>query len=153
MSEQEIELRKFLDFLNKKAAGPGRPDVADRLAVSLQHYLNIGKEYDKMREAVLSVVTQQADAVCWMDVYVMLGKLVGITVTPEQLALLGKDKMMTNCDRFTSSLLSGCPYNADYATERIKELEGALGHQKAKVRKLEEMLVFHTGSPEGERYE
>ena len=45
-----------------------------------------------------------------MDIYTKLGKLVGIPITQEQLALLPTKTMLNNCERFVHSLKSGVEY-------------------------------------------
>ncbi len=64
----------------------------------------------ELEDAIRWVVTQQADDVCWMDAYVKLGKLVGVEITLEQLALLPKEIMLKNCDRFIDHLQTGVAY-------------------------------------------
>lgn len=98
----------------------------DNLASANQAVVTWKMRVEELENAIRSVVTQKADDVCWMDAYTMLGKLVGIEVTPESLALLPTAKMLDNCGRFIDSLKRGCPYEKDAATERIKELERSL---------------------------
>lgn len=67
---------------------------------------------DELENAIRKVVTQEADNICFADVYIELGKLVGIEVTFESLKLLPEHKFRKNCDHFTTCLYNNLPYVA-----------------------------------------
>lgn len=80
----------------------------------------------ELEEAIRWVVTQQADDLCWMDVYVRLGKLVGIEITLEQLAMLPKAKMLDNCERFICHLQTGVNYSPEGLAQENETLRAEL---------------------------
>lgn len=65
-------------------------------------------ELERLRDAIRSVVTQEADDLCWLDVYTNLAKLVGIYFTPKLMA--DPEKFIANCRRFNKSLREGGKY-------------------------------------------
>jgi hypothetical protein len=95
----------------------------------------------EFRQAIEQVLSQREDDLCWMDVYVMLGRLVGQEITPAKLAVLPVDKMMEKCERYCKSLKGGEPYQRDHSTIRIRQLEAetrilraVVAKQRAKLR-------------------
>lgn len=71
---------------------------------------SISAELSNIKLAIKEVVSQKADDVCWMDVYVQLGKLVGITIRAESLALLPKATFLHNCEHYIDCLKKGETY-------------------------------------------
>ena len=67
-------------------------------------------EIKEFRKEITYVVTQKADDVCWLDAYVKLGKLVGIEITVESLALLPKGVFLDNCEHYIDCLKKGEKY-------------------------------------------
>lgn len=84
----------------------------------------------ELEEAIRWVVTQQADDLCWMDAYVRLGKLVGVEITLEQLAMLPKAKMLDNCERFICHLQTGVGYKPEGLAEENERLRKELAYYK-----------------------
>lgn len=74
----------------------------------------------ELEDAIRYVVTQKFDDVCWLDVYVMLGKLVGIEYDP---LLLPKKQFLHQCDHFYDCLAAGKVYETDEVTKRSREVE------------------------------
>jgi hypothetical protein len=72
----------------------------------------------ELEDAIRRVVTQQADDLCWMDVYNYLAALVGVRFDP---AMLPADQMLANCDRYVNSLKTGCPYATDNTTKMVRD--------------------------------
>lgn len=87
-------------------------------------------ELAEIKEAVRWVVTQQADDLCWMDVYVRLGKFVGVEITLEQLGMLPRAKMLSNCDHFIRHMQAG----VGYAPEGLAEENDRLRAENADLR-------------------
>jgi hypothetical protein len=79
-------------------------------------------ELQRLKAAVKEVVTQQADDLCWMDVYVKLGALVGVPFDPKALP---RATMLGNCERYVDSLLAGSPYAQDKLTAVANDYEAA----------------------------
>lgn len=76
-------------------------------------------EYDRLMRldaAVRRVVSQRADDLCWMDVYVELAGLVGVEFVPELID--PPERMLGNCRRFVDSLKTGGPYVPVYVEQR-----------------------------------
>ncbi len=90
-----------------------------------------------MKDAIRWVVTQQADDLCWMDAYVRLGKFVGVEITLEQLKMLPKGKMLTNCDHYITCLQNGIDYKAEGLAEENERLRKELAHYKQLVENAE----------------
>lgn len=66
----------------------------------------------ELEDGIRSVVTEQGDDLCWMDVYTKLGKLIGIEFDPK---LLPREQMLINCHLFVDSLLDGTKYEPAYS--------------------------------------
>ncbi len=77
----------------------------------------------QLEAAIIKVVTQQADDLCWMDVYTELAHLVGRSFDP---LLLPVEQMDKQCQRFVRSLHAGCPYQTDCTTLSIREIQRKL---------------------------
>jgi hypothetical protein len=91
----EAELRRPIRIVPKGVVGPDDERARLRARVA------------ELEEAILRVVTQQEDDLCWMDIYTELAGLVRVTFDPR---LLPDDMMLANCRRFVKSLRTGCPY-------------------------------------------
>ncbi len=61
----------------------------------------------ELETTIKSVLSQEFDDICWMDVYKMLGELVGVKFEPK---LLSDEVMLTNCKRFIASMRTGQSY-------------------------------------------
>jgi hypothetical protein len=66
------------------------------------------RRVEELESAIRWVVTQQADDLCWMDVYQTLGAMVGVPFDP---TMLPPPVFLENCRRYESSLRSGLPYS------------------------------------------
>lgn len=62
--------------------------------------------------------------------YVRLGKLVGVEITLEQLAMLPKAKMLSNCERFICHLQTGVGYKPEGLAEENERLREELARIK-----------------------
>jgi hypothetical protein len=92
-------------------------------------------EHERLRAleaAVLRIVTERADRLCWRDVYTELAGLVGVKFCPELIE--PPEKMLTNCCQFLHSLRTGGEYvpvyveragESDELARRVTELEFA----------------------------
>lgn len=73
----------------------------------------------KIESAVLEIVSERADNLCWRDVYEKLAGLVGVTFCPDLIE--PPECMLANCCQFVRSLREGGPYKPVYV-ERASEL-------------------------------
>lgn len=88
----------------------------------------------ELEEAIRWVMTQRADDLCGMDVYVRLGRLVGIEITAEQLSMLPKGKMLANCEKFIDHLQTGIAYKPEGWAEENERL-------RVEITELKKMVV------------
>lgn len=79
----------------------------------------------KFENAVLEVVTQQGDNLCWMDVYTKFAAFIGIEFNP---ALLTREQHLHQCEHYIDNLLAGCPhaYKPEPLSARLQEVEKRL---------------------------
>lgn len=106
------------------------------------------KRVEELEAAILDVVTQKLDNICWMDVYTKLSKLVEHEFNP---LLLPKKEFDYNCSKFSNAMYSLQSYRTDKLTEYIELLEVvAEEHRQAKLL-LEKAGYGVTGTPLLER--
>ena len=106
----------------------------------------------ELEEAIRWVVTQKEDDVCWMDAYVRLGKLVGIEITLEQLAMLPEGLMLANCTRFVRHLHTGCgykPVGLAEDNERLRAENEQLRVELARIKHGEGRIDGSPGESDG----
>jgi hypothetical protein len=87
---------------------------------SLEH---VSARVHALESAIKEAVSCQLDDICWMDVFTKLAALVGHKFDP---VMLGKPRMLRNCERFVDSLVEGRPYCADHGTMTLAEYSKAL---------------------------
>lgn len=87
------------------------------------------KERDELRAAVLRVVSQSADDICWMDVYRDLGLLDGVAFDPK---LLPRATFARNCARYAAHVFDGKDYQRDEVSEENVELRKEVVMSEAK---------------------
>jgi hypothetical protein len=104
----------------------------------------------ELESAVRWVVTQQADDLCWMDVYTKLAGLVGIPFDP---MMIPRDVMLANCERYVDSLLGGCPYATDRLTAELGRLREQVADQAQEIDELRasELRAMHAAADAVER--
>ena len=91
----------------------------------------------ELEAAINNVLDQEMDDICWMDVYVVLGKLVGRDFDPLKLP---KHQFDANCTRFSLALYEQKPYCRDALSEYMLDLHTVVEeHRQAK------MLLDHAG--------
>lgn len=89
--------------------------------------------------AVVRVVTQRLDDICWRDAYTDLATLVGVEFTPD---LLPRDAFLANCARFQDSLASGACYVAPVITEEeTAELRAENAALRVEIGRLTKLLT------------
>jgi hypothetical protein len=81
---------------------------------------NAQERIAELEDAIRYVVRQKFDDVCWLDVYVKLGKLVGIEYDP---LLLPREQFVRQCGHFYDCLASGESYKTDELTLGSREVE------------------------------
>jgi hypothetical protein len=73
----------------------------------------------RLQETIREIVTEPGDYLCWRDVFLRLGALVGIEFDP---LLLPPGQHLAQCACFVASLHSGKPYDPDALSREVKEL-------------------------------
>jgi hypothetical protein len=125
MTGKEVvqKLLKAIQYLkdgnNLKYMGP---DCEEKFYNIIEEAEVFVKEPDKeteMKEAILDVLSQEIDHICWMDIYTKLAKVVGVPFDP---TLVPRPIFEKNCQRFTESIYSGQPYAVDKMTEELERL-------------------------------
>lgn len=76
------------------------------IADDLDHMVLLNK-YKALSDAVIKVVSQKQDDVCWLDAYRELAKLVDVPYDPQ---LLPRPRFLANCQRYYDCLAEGYPY-------------------------------------------
>jgi len=75
-------------------------------------------DHKALEEACRYALSQQADNICWMDLYTKIAKILGVEWKP---TLLPPEQLRANCDRFISSIYSGCPYDQGDVSRVVQE--------------------------------
>lgn len=66
----------------------------------------------KLEQAVIRMVTERTDRLCWRDLYTELAGLVGIEFTPA--LICDQKQFLANCKAFDDSLRTGGQYTPVY---------------------------------------
>lgn len=97
-----------------------------------------------LEAAINGVLDQSMDDICWMDVYVMLGRLVGREFDPLKLP---EHQFRRNCDRFTLDLYQKRPYSRDALTEYMHDLHVVVEEHRQAKQLLDDSGYGVTGTP------
>lgn len=75
-------------------------------------------DHEALEAACRYALSQQADNICWMDLYTHIAKILGVEWKP---TLIPKECLRANCDRFIDSIYSGLPYDPGDVSRVIQE--------------------------------
>lgn len=95
----ENDLEKFRDSNNRLL---NKLITLEKELLAAKKYSNerwslLRSAYDKLEATITDVVSQEFDQLCWLDVYVKLGELIGKTFEPK---LLSTEQFLNNCKHF-----------------------------------------------------
>jgi hypothetical protein len=85
----------------------------------IERLKNVDVVFGQLLETIREIVTEPGDYLCWRDVFLRLGALVGIEFDP---LLLPPGQHLAQCACFVASLHSGKPYDPDALSREVKEL-------------------------------
>src|SRR5690554_5248250 len=71
-----------------------------------------------LEAACMETLAQQYDDICWMDFYTKIASILGVQWQP---ALLPKEKLLANCQRFADAVYAGHTYDKDEVSKALEE--------------------------------
>lgn len=75
-------------------------------------------DYKALEDACRYALSQQADNICWMDLYTRIASVLGVEWSP---TLLPPEQLRANCNKFIESIYSGCVYDQGAVSRTIQE--------------------------------
>jgi hypothetical protein len=112
----------LVQLANTIRGQPWETAVSGELGWALREIERLKKvdvAFVQLLETIREIVTEPGDYLCWRDVFIRLGFIVGIEFDP---LLLPPGQHLAQCACFVASLHSGKPYDPDALSREVKEL-------------------------------